>query len=154
MKKSLNASKMQALQAKLSTRKLKNSCASRKTNYKKNAIKAGMSYADYVKEKCGVDLVTFEDYTWSLPARASGGTTPEKGTPEWKEYKSVASRKTYMKTVVECAACVDDKVTDLESFVKHHTSADTVEEFLSTEYCHANKSAYSVRGYEFLSEFH
>ena len=148
------AIRKEELRIKLNSRKLKNSCSSRKTNYKKNAIKANMSYADYVMEKCGVTIAQFEDWTWSLPERASGGKTPEKGTPEWKEYKSVASRKTYMKDVVMAASCVDPDCDTLDKFVVKYTDAETTEEFLSTEYNKSHKGCYSVRGYEFLAEFH
>lgn len=134
--------------------KLKNSLASRKTNYKKGSVKAGVTYAEYVKDKCGVTIALFEDYKWSLPVRKTGGTTPIKGTPEWNEYKSVASRKTYMKTVMMCVEIVDPACANLDAFVKKYTSAATTEEFLSTVYCKANKSSYSVKGYEFLKEFH
>ena len=152
--KTVKLSKKQIILNSLNAKKLKNSCASRKTNYKKAAIKAGVSYADYVKDKCDVTIATFEDYNWSLPARAKSGSMPAKGTPEYNEYKSVASRKTYMKSVLQAAECVDEKCTNLEYFVDKYTSAATTEEFLSTAYCKANKSSYSVRGYEFLSEFH
>jgi len=134
--------------------KLKNSLASRKTNYKKGSVKAGVTYAEYVKDKCGVTIALFEDYKWSLPVRKTGGSTPIKGTPEWNEYKSAASRKTYMKTVLMVVGYVDAECKTLEQFVTKYTAASDVEEFLSTTFCKANKSSYSVKGYDFLKEFH
>ena len=152
--KTVQLSAKQIILNKLNEGKLKNSLASRKTNYKKAAIKADVTYAEYVKDKCGVTIAVFEDHNWSLPARKTGGSAPIKGTPEWNEYKSVASRKTYMKTVLMCVECVDPATTNLDAFVKKYTSAATTEEFLSTAYCKDNKSSYSVKGYEFLKEFH
>lgn len=146
----------------LKMKRLKASLASRKTNYKKAALAAGVSYTDHVLSVCGISIAEFEDVNWSLPKRAAGGTAPDKNTPEWKEYKSVASRKTYMKSVMECAECVDPEMTSITKFVEKYTEADNVEQFLSTEWLNErgadekrlHNSPYTVRGYKFLEEFH
>ena len=152
--KNTRVSKIEALKAKLNVAKLKNSLASRKTNYKKNAIKAGVSYADYVMSKCGVTLDVFEDYNWSLPQRASNGTMPAKGTPEYAKYKRIASRKTYTKQLMEFVTAVDESTTTVEQFVDKYTDAADVAEFYSDDYNAANKGCYNVKAYAFLSDFH
>ena len=152
--KNTRVSKIEALKAKLQVAKLKNSLASRKTNYKKNAIKAGVSYEDYVMSKCGVTLDVFEDYNWSLPKRASNGTMPDKGTPEYAKYKRIASRKTYTKQLMEFVTAVDESCTDVAQFVEWYTDANDVIEFYSDEYNAKHKGCYNVKAYAFLSDFH
>lgn len=156
------AQRKAVLLAELTMKKLKNTCSSRKTNYKKAAREKGIDYADHVLAVCGVSIEVFEDPKWELPKRAKAGTAPDKNTPEWKEYKSVASRKTYTKQLMQYVTCCDPEVTTVEQFVEKHTSAGGVTEFYSSVWLNAkddegkriNNSPYTVKGYKFLEEFH
>ena len=154
MKKIKNTpvSKMEALRLQLNEGKLRNSLASRKTNYKKYAAKAGMSYADYVMKTHKVSLDTFEDWKWSLPARKNAGSMPVKGTAEFAEYKRRASRKTYTKQLMEYVTACDPKCTTVEQFVEKHTDAADVDEFYSDEYNHNNKGCYKPLHYKFIAD--
>tara|TARA_R100001244_G_scaffold24806_2_gene25009 strand:- start:549 stop:986 length:438 start_codon:yes stop_codon:yes gene_type:complete len=145
---------MEALVARLNLDKLNNSLASRKTNYRKNAKKHGVSYEDYVMSKCGISLEKFESVEYSLPKRAASGNAPVKGTPEFSEYKRRASRKTYTKRLLEYVTACDESCTTVEQFVAKHTGAGNVEEFYSDEYNKSNKGCYNVKAYAFMSVFH
>lgn len=150
--KNTPVSKMEALRLQLNEGKLRNSLASRKTNYKKYAIKANMSYADYVMKTHKVSLDTFEDWKWSLPARSKNGNMPVKGTPEFAEYKRRASRKTYTKALMEYVTACDPKCKTVEQFVEKHTDATNVEDFYSDEYNHNNKGCYKPLTYKFIAD--
>ncbi len=51
--------------AQVKLKRANNSLASRKTNYKKNAIKAGVTYEAYVHDKLGITLEVFESVEYS-----------------------------------------------------------------------------------------
>ena len=150
--KNTPVSKMEAFRIELQLGKLKNSLASRKTNYRKNAKKHGVSYEDYVMSKCGVSLELFETVEYSLPKRAASGNMPQPGTPEFAEYKRRASRKTYTKQLMEYVTACDESCTTVEQFVTKHTDASSVEDFYSDEYNHNNKGCYKPLNYKFIAD--
>lgn len=142
----------EAIIAKLKLKNLKNSLASRKTNYKKNSLKAGVTYAEYVLEKQGVTIEEFETVTYELPKKAKGGTVPTKGTPEWALYKRIASRKTYTRQLIEASCVIDADCNTMELFTAKYTSAKSVDEFLSDEYNGNHKGCYNIGAYPHLKE--
>ena len=135
-------------QAKL--KRANNSLASRKTNYKKNAIKAGITYEAYVHDKLGITLEVFESVEYSLPGRAKSGTAPTKGTPEWALYKRIASRKTYTRQLIQLSCIVDETCDTFETFVDKYTDAKSVDEFFSDAYNAEHKGCYNYGAYKHL----
>jgi len=164
----LNAAalRMEAIKEKLTLKKLANSLASRRTNYKKNGCKhygidlqtatdtaIRKAYKDYVQLICGIDLKTFEDVNWNLPKKQShGGVTVKKGTPEYDEYNRRASRKSKMRIVLEITECINPECKTLEQFVEHYTDADTADTFLSDAYNAEHKGCYSTNAYQHIKD--
>jgi|TARA_R110000764_G_scaffold18081_4_gene49020 hypothetical protein len=142
----------EAIIAKLKLKNAKNSLASRKTNYKKAAIKADVTYEAYVKDKCDVTLAVFESVEYSLPKRSKSGSAPIKGTPEWALYKRIASRKTYTRQLIEVSCVIDEECNTMELFTAKYTDAKSVDEFLSDEYNGNHKGCYNVNAYPHLKE--